>query len=305
QPETLQDAVLYFADEERCVEFVARLRWPDGVHCPRCKSTTVTWIAARRLWQCKGCRNQFSVKVGTIFEASPIRLSTWLPAVWLIASAKNGISSYELARLLGVTQKSAWLMLHRIRFAMRNGGIEQLSGEVEADEGFIGAKTCLMHKCERKAKGRGAVGKAVVMALLERHGDGWLTHVPDNRAETVQPIVRERVQPGSELLTDGLTSYAGLDDEYVHQVIDRAEASVRDNVHTSGIESFCILLMRMIKLVNINVEPFNLFRNLDELAFRFNTRKQPDAVRMADVVAAAERRRLTNKQLIRESAAAT
>ncbi len=302
RPTTLREAILYFADETRCVDFVAGLRWPDGVRCPRCASETVTRMASRPLWQCKGCRKQFSVKGGTIMEDSPIPLAKWLPAIWLIASAKNGISSYELARSVGVTQKSAWFMLHRIRLAMHNGGIDKFSGEVEADETYIGGKARFMHKGRRKAKGRGAVGKEVVMGLLVRHGEVWVSHVPDNRKETIQPAIRERVEPGSALFTDALKSYEGLDDEYVHQVINHAEEYVRDNVHTNGIENFWSLLKRAIRGTYVSVEPFHLFRYLDEQAFRFNTRKDRDVERMSQVVGSVAGRRLTYSDLIGESA---
>jgi transposase-like protein len=302
-PTTLLEAIKYFEDEARCVEFVAHLRWPNGVRCPRCDVDDVTWMASWMRWQCKGCRRQFSVKVGTIFEDSPIRLSKWLPAVWLIASAKNGISSYELGRAIGVTQKSAWFMLHRIRLAMQQGGIDKFSGEVEADETYIGGKARFMHKGKRKAKGRGTVGKAVVMGLLERHGEVWTGHVPDNTKETVQPIIRQHVEAGSEVFTDGLKSYDGIDDEYVHHVIDHAEAYVEGNVHTNGIENFWSLLKRTITGTYVSVEPFHLFRYLDEQAFRFNTRQDRDGGRMSKVVASISGRRLTYRQLIGESPA--
>jgi transposase-like protein len=303
QPKTLRDAILYFSDEARCVEYVAALRWPDGVRCPRCEAETVTWMPKPLRWQCnaKGCRKQFSVKVGTIMEDSPIPLSKWLPAIWLLASAKTGISSYELARLLGVQQKSAWFMLARIRLAMTQGSIDKFTGQVEADETYIGGKARFMHKGKRKAKGRGAVGKEVVMGLLERHGEVWVGHVADNAKDTLQPIVRERVESGADLFTDGLKSYAGLDDDYAHQVIDHAEKYVDGVVHTNGIENFWSLLKRSIRGTYVSVEPFHLFRYLDEQAYRFNTRKDKDAERVADVVGAIAGKRLTYKELIGES----
>ena len=138
QPSSLLEAIRYFSDLDVANDFVAQLRWPDGPFCPRCGCTEYSYVSTRRLWKCKGCKKQYSVKVGTIFEDSPIGLEKWLPAVWLLTVCKNGISSYELHRALGVTQKTAWFMLHRIRKAMQTGSFMKLSGEVEVDETFIG-----------------------------------------------------------------------------------------------------------------------------------------------------------------------
>src|SRR5438874_9453128 len=151
-PETLQEAICYFADEQKAHDFIVSLRWPDGVvKCPRCRSKDVSFISTRRIWKCKHCttKKQFSVKVGTVLEDSPIGLDKWLCGFWLIANAKNGISSYELHRSLGVTQKTAWFMLHRIRLAMQDGSIEKMKGTVEADETFIGGLRANMRKSKK------------------------------------------------------------------------------------------------------------------------------------------------------------
>lgn len=303
-PRTLQQAVLHFSDESTCVEFVARMRWPNGVSCPRCDSTNVTRLATRFLWQCKKCRRQFSVKVGTIFEDSPIPLAKWLPAVWLIASAKNGISSYEISRALDVTQKSAWFMLHRVRLAMQEGTFNRLSGQVEVDETFIGGKARFMHKNRRskKIKGTGGMGKAAVMGLLERHGpDGHSTvrarMVPTVRRRAFMPEIREHVTPGAEVFTDSLPSYKGLETEYIHKVIDHAESYAEGKVHTNGLENFWSLLKRSIKGTYVSVEPYHLFRYLDEQAYRFNTRHSDDARRFEGIVSTVSGRRLTYKGL--------
>ena len=179
-PKTLQEAILYFSDAETCHTFMEDLRWNDGAFCPHCESKEVTFFitsktkggTVRRLWQCrnKECKKQFSIKTGTVFVDSALGLEKWLPCVWLIVSAKNGISSYEIHRGLGVTQKTAWFMLQRIRTALNNGTFQKMSGEVEADETFIGGKAANMHKAEREKKivGRGATGKEIVMGLLDR-----------------------------------------------------------------------------------------------------------------------------------------
>src|SRR5687768_1002370 len=170
-PKTLQQAILYFSDAENCINFLSQMRWPDGVTCPICDGNKVSYLSTRRLWKCKACKKQFSVKVGSIMEDSPIGLDRWLAAIWLIANAKNGISSCELARSLGMTQKSAWFVLHRIRKAMQNGSLNKLSGFVEVDETYIGGKARNMHMSKRKHLGARDTGKIAVMGLLERSGE--------------------------------------------------------------------------------------------------------------------------------------
>jgi transposase-like protein len=233
EPTTLLEAIAYFSDPKVCLDFMVGMRWPDGVVCPTCGSREVTFLASRSLFQCrhKHPRRQFSVKVGTIFEDSPIGLDKWLPAIWMIANDKNGISSYELHRSLGVTQKTAWFMLHRIRLAMQAESFEKFSGEVEVDETFIGGKARFMHKDKREQKitGTGGVGKTAVMGLLERHGPDGHSRVragtvPDRRRATLVPAVEAHVEPGSEVMTDALTSYASLSETYIHEVIDHAES---------------------------------------------------------------------------------
>ena len=307
-PDTLMEAIRYFADPDVCLDFVAKLRWADGAAtCPTCGSKEVRFMASRRVWQCKErhARRQFSVKVGTIFEDSPLPLDKWLAAVWMIANDKNGISSYEISRGLGVTQKTAWFMLHRIRLAMQdpNSG-DGLSGHVEADETFIGGKARFMHKGKRAEKitGTGGMGKAAVMGLLQRHGpDGHSTVrasvIASRRRQALHAKVRENVVPGSTLYTDALASYSGLDAYYIHKVIDHAETYVEGTVHTNSLENFWSLLKRALRGTYVSVEPFHLFRYLDEEAMRFNTRKSPDAVRFQKVLGSVVGRRVTWNQL--------
>ncbi len=203
---------------DAATEYVASRRWPDGPVCPRCGLVDKKhyYLKTRRVWKCRSCKKQFSVKVGTIFEDSPIGLDKWLTAIWMLANCKNGVSSYELHRAIGVTQKTAWFMLHRIRAAMHTGTFEKLSGEVEADETFIGGKARNMHKKKREEKiqGRGSSGKVAVMGLLERHGEVRTRVVPDTKSRTLQVEVRENVEPGSAVYTDALRPYKGLDPEY-------------------------------------------------------------------------------------------
>jgi transposase-like protein len=256
------------------------------------------------MWECKGkhAKRQFSVKVGTIFEDSAIGLDKWLAAIWMIANAKNGVSSYEVARALGITQKSAWFMMHRIRLAM---DIEsnQFSGTVEVDETFVGGKARFMHKDKRdRLTGTGGADKTAVMGLLQRRVDAKSqvqTKVVENvRRYTLASEVRQRVATGSEIFTDALKSYNDLSQDYVHQVIDHATNYAKGQVHTNGIENFWSLLKRAIKGTYVNVEPCHLAQYVDEEAFRFNNRDVDDADRFQFVVNGITGKRLTYNQLI-------
>jgi transposase-like protein len=281
EPRTLQEAILYFADPKNCINYLAARRWKDGVVCPTCGSKNVAFLESRNLWQCKTRhpKAQFSIKVGTIFEDSAIGLDKWLLAMWQLANCKNGVSSYEIARAIGVSQKTAWFMLQRIRLAMqdeRRGG--KLGGEIEMDETWIGGKVRNMHKDrkERVMKGKtgGAVGKTAVHGILQRDGQVRLGVLGEDATYgNIMPRVWEHVETGAHLFTDEARQYFGLSAEYVHNVINHAEAYARGNVHTNGLENFWSLLKRGLGGTYISVEPFHLFRYMDEQAFRFNHRK--------------------------------
>jgi len=283
-PKTLQEAIQFFGDFENCRQFMIAVRWSDGkVRCPQCDSDKVTYLANARVYRCYGDhpKQKFSLKIGTVFEDSPIPLEKWLPAVWLLVSCKNGISSYEIAAALGITQKSAWFMMHRIRRAMQCGSFRKLggteSGGVEVDETFIGGKARNMHK-DRKARLTGRIDddKAVVVGFLERGGEVRTQIVDKRRKHNMQPLVREHVQAGAALYTDALKSYIGLDSDYEHQVIDHAVEYVHGRVHTNTLENFWSLVKRGLHGTYISVEPFHLFRYLDEQMFRYNNRKNMD-----------------------------
>ena len=215
-PTTLIEAIRSFSDLDVCTEFVAKLRWPNGPVCPRCGSTEYSYLNTRRVWKCKGCKKQYSVKLGTIFEDSPLGLDRWLPAVWLIANSKNGISSHELGRALGTTQKSAWFMLHRIRLAMQPGIFAKPDGEVEVDETYIGGKARNMqkHVRARKITGTGGKDKTAAVGVRQRGGEMRASLVPDRKRVTLHGHVREHVQPGATVYTDELESYSGLDRDF-------------------------------------------------------------------------------------------
>lgn len=306
-PETLQQAMIYFADQDRAHKFMCGLRWPDGVvKCPRCNSEDVAFISTRRIWKCKACKThqQFSIKVGTVMEDSPIKLDKWLCAFWLIANAKNGISSYEIMRALGVTQKTGWFLLHRIRLAMQRGlWGGKMNGTVEADETYIGAKARYMHKHRRTGVGDAGIKKTPIQGILERAKDGKpsrvvLKVVNTTRRPELCGNVREYVLKGSTVCTDALMSYDDLSRDYDRQIVDHLKAYVRGKVHTNGLENFWSLLKRCLKGTYVNVEPFHLFRYCDEQTFRFNERKDNDQGRFLSAVSGYVGKSLTYSKLI-------
>jgi transposase-like protein len=276
---TLQEAIVHFSDFENCRALMVQLRWPDGiVKCPHCGSPKVTYLAKTRVWKCYGGhkRPTFSLKTGTIFEDSPLGLDKWLAALWLVVNCKNGISSCEVARDLGVTQKSAWFMAHRLRYALKDGGFGLLSGEVEVDETFIGGLARNMHKWKRELKitGTGGKDKTPVMGFLQRGGKVKTEVIPNRKRKTLHGLVKGKVSAGAALYTDALASYDGLDSTFAHQVVDHAVEYVRGRVHTNGLENFWSLVKRGIKGTYVSVEPFHLFRYLDEQTYRYNNRKE-------------------------------
>lgn len=298
EPKTLQDAIVYFADPDNCVTYLVARRWPNGVVCPACGSQDVSYVASRRVWQCKTRhpKAQFSIKVGTIFEDSPITLDKWLLAMWMLANCKNGVSSYEIHRATGISQKSSWFMLQRIRLAMqdRNGGM--LSGEVEVDETFIGGKSRNMHASKRAEKitGTGGKDKTIAFGMVERGGKVRTAVVDRRSKKELQAKIREHVKAGSAIFSDELLSYEGLSADYKHAVINHAVEYVRENVHTNTMENFWSLVKRQLKGTYISVEPFHLFRYLDEQAFRYNNRRDmDDSERFDAVVSQVVGKRLT------------
>ena len=307
EPKTLMEAVQYFSDPDVTLKTIVELRWPDGVCCPTCASKDVRFLSTRRIWECKHKhpKKQFSAKVGTIFEDSPLGLDKWFVAIWQIANCKNGVSSYEIHRALGITQKSAWFMLHRIRLAMKAGSFEKMDGTVEVDETFVGglAKNMHKHKREQKIKGTGSAGKAVVMGILRRGTKKSSSKVKamvikNTDKETMHPIVREHVEPGSVLYTDTWAAYRGLAPDYQHEVVNHAVEYVRGSVHTNGAENFWSLIKRSIKGTYVSVEPFHLGRYLDEQSFRFNERELEDGGRFKNVLGSVTGKRITYRELI-------
>jgi transposase-like protein len=305
-PETLVEAIRYFGRPGVAREYLASLRWPDGAFCQKCGLTgaDVYFMASQERWKCRGCKTQWSVKAGTIMEDSAISLDKWLCAIWMVANCKNGISSYEIHRALGVTQKSAWFMLHRIRLAMKVGSLDAPfdgSGPFEADETYVSGKISNKHTRERKAyggPGNKGGAKAIVMGILERGGRVRAKVVPNSTGPTLRGEVRANLKPGATIYTDALPSYRGLEKDYFHDTVNHLETYVRGRVHTQGIENFWSLFKRAIHGTYVNVEPAHLDAYVDEEAFRFNERDRNDGQRHAMVAAAVGDKRLTYKELI-------
>jgi transposase-like protein len=284
-PRTLTDAIKFYSNSDNCIAYMVSKRWPDGVVvCPSCGRNDVTWLPSQQKWQCKSkhAKRQFSAKVGTIFEDSPIALEKWIVAVWMICNCKNGVSSYELSRVIGVTQKSAWFMLHRVRVAMKNETMgskvgSNEGGQVEADETFVGGIAKNMHRNRAKRYAEGHFGKTAVMGILDRDARQVRAKVvPNVKRETLQNEILENVKFGSRLYTDNAVVYDNLRSRYVHDVVTHTDEYVRGQVHTNGIENFWSLLKRGLKGTYVAVEPFHLERYVDEQVFRYNNRSTKD-----------------------------
>jgi transposase-like protein len=304
EPTSLQEAIVYFSNPANCHDYLVKRRWPHGVECPTCGCKEVRFLANQNRWWCpkEHSKQQFSLKTGTIYEESPLALAKWLTATWLITNCKNGVSSCEIARALNITQKSAWFMDHRIRVSFGMESPDKLTGHVEADETFIGGKARNMHAAKRAIRitGTGGKDKTAVMGILERSKDGTskvrTAVIPNRKKKAIQAEVRKHVEAGSALYSDALQSYNGLN-EFQHQVIDHAVQYVDGVVHTNGLENFWSLLKRGINGTYVSVEPFHLFRYLDEQAYRFNNRKMTDGERFDIAVRGIVGKRLTFDQL--------
>jgi transposase-like protein len=311
EPKTLQEAIVYFSDPQRCFEYAVQMRWLGGeVTCPRCNQSKHSFIKTRRLWFCYVCKKQFTLKVGTVMEDSPITLDKWMTAFWAVANCKNGISSHELGRMLGIGQESAWFMLHRIREAMKGSQMFKMGGgggPLEADETFVGGNPQKMHASRRlklKKALDGRSDKVPVFGILDRESRQVRAKVvPNVKRETLQNEILEHVGKGSTIYTDGWPGYVQLTAKaYVHETVNHIEEYVRGEVHTQGIDNFWALLKRGLRGTYVAVEPFHLDRYVTEQVFRYNNRATKnnqlnDADRFALVMSQVGGKRLTYAQL--------
>ncbi len=302
-PKTLIEAIKFFSDKENCRQFMISVRWADGVvRCPNCGSDNVIYMEKSNLYFCrmKHAKAKFSLKVGTVFEDSPIGLEKWLPASWMLSNCKNGISSYELHRALGVTQKTAWFMLHRIRVAMTDTTGKLGGGPIECDETFVGGKIKNMHKSRlqdgRKYQGQG--NKVVVMGMLERGGRVKAKVMAGRKKDHIDPVMTENVEAGSHIITDEFPTYSFLSTPYNREIINHAMEYVNGHVHTNGIENFWSLLKRSLGGTYISVEPFHLDAYVSEQVFRYNNRKDSDdSTRFASCIMGIQGKRLTYEEI--------
>jgi transposase-like protein len=313
EPTTLQEAIVYFSSPVNCREYMVARRWPNGVTCPKCGSANVLFLEKYNRWHCRDKHKapQFTLKTGTIFEDSPLGLDKWLTAMWMIVNCRNGVSSWEIHRALKITQKSAWFMDHRIRLALQQGSLVKIGGgmsEVEVDETFIGGKARNMHKDVKARRitskqGNSAKDKVLVMGMVERGGHVRTEIIEDRFTTTLRGNINKHVALGSFLYSDELQAYKGLKDEYAHEFVDHAERYVNGRVHTNGIENFWSLLKRGLNGTYVAVEPFHLFRYLDEQAFRYNHRKDErgnklnDGERFSIALSQIVGKRITYKEL--------
>jgi transposase-like protein len=312
QPMTLQQAIRFFGDEQVCINTVAKMRWPNGPVCPACGHTKHYYLKTQKRWKCRDCHKQFSVKLGTIFEDSPIGLDKWLVALWMLVNCRNGVSSYEVARALGITQKSAWFVLHRLRLAMQTSGNEPFGGKgqiVEADETFIGGRITNMHKVrqteirKKRAEFIGDIrtlNKATVMGILDRKlRKVRATVVKKVNKEALHTAIIPYIAEGSKIVTDEASLYRNIPKGYEHEFVNHMHSYVRGDVHTNGLENFWSLLKRGVKGTYVSVEPFHLFRYIDEQTFRYNNRKdeegevRPDGERFDIALSQIAGKRLT------------
>lgn len=305
EPHTLQEAILYFADPKNCREYLVTRRWPNGVECPRCGSKRVVFSEKFNRWQCGSHheRRQFTLKTGTIFEESPIGLDKWLTAMWMIVNCKNGVSSYELAKDLGITQKSAWFLVHRLREVMQESAASpKLSGEIEADETFVGGNVRNMHRNSKRsiqAKNEGNWGKTIVLGLLQRDGNVRTAVAPNRRKHHVHPNIIQNVEPGSKLYTDEFNAYDNLPPGFAREFVNHLRSYVEGHVHTNGMENFWSLLKRTLKGTYVSVDPAHLQAYVNEQMFRFNNRvEMKDADRFEVAVSQVVGKRLTWDVLI-------
>lgn len=295
---TLMQLVTAIPDEQAAIDHFTALRWEDGAFCPLCGSTRVYHFSDRKTHKCGDCRKRFSIKVGTIFEDSKIGLRKWLMAIWMLTSHKKGIASTTLARDIGVTQKTAWFMLHRLRHAAALASFTApLDGHVEVDETYVGGKASNRHKGDPK-NGPGTHGKTAVVGALQRGGRIEAAVIDRPDTATLDGFVHAVAAPGAVISTDEHSGYRHLGRSFEHGVVRHSAGEfARDGFHTNGIEGFWSLLKRQITGIHHYVSPKHLNRYVTESAWRFNLREMGEGERVNRLIIESSGR-LTYKELI-------
>ncbi len=292
-----------FKDEQTCRDYLAKLRWVNGkANCPYCKSKKVYKIENGKRFKCanKECHKKFSVTVGTIFENTKIPLRKWFIAIYLITSHKKGISSCQLARDLGITQKSAWFVLHRVREMLKEKLPQSLEGVVEIDETYVGGKQSNKHKSKRIGK-QGAHSKTPVVGLVQREGKVRSKAVESGKAKDVVPVMLKNVKPGAVVITDENGMYKNLNGYYQHHSVNHsAEEYVRGSIYTNTIEGYFSLLKRGIIGIYHHVSDKHLSRYLDEFNYRYNAKEDTQEERFAEAIFQSDGRRLKYENLIQK-----
>jgi len=299
-PETLLEIIPFFSNPTTCKRFVSELRWENGPQCPRCGSLNVCCLTTRPDMRCrmKGCKKSFSLKVGTIFEDSPLPLTKWLPAIWLIVNSKTGISSNEIAHAVGVTQGTGWFMMHRVREALRNDLVYKLSGEVEIDQAYVGGKAKNKHRSRSPFRRRLSTKESMtaIVGILQRRGEVRAKVIGDLRNSTIVPEIYRNVEDGTKVYTDGRCSHYWLKSKYEHETVLHKKEYARGNIHINTIENFWSHFKRTLGTY-IQIGPVHVERYLDEQAFRYNHRKDSDRERFIAAVSQNFGRRLTYTKL--------
>jgi transposase-like protein len=297
-PKSLLEAIRYYSSEVICVEFLSSLFWGDGEKCCiKCGSTAIYGMRTRPAFKCRDCKAQFSLKSGTVMHNSPLPITKWIPAVWMVVNCKNGVSSYEVARALLITQKSAWHVCHRIREAIAKDAGIKLSGSVEIDESYFGGIEKNRH-AKAKRDLAGGNGKTIVFGAVERGGRVQARVIEDTHARTLQNQVLATVKIGSTVYSDSEASYSALGIVYDHSSVNHKIGQyAKGKVHSNTIENYWSLVKRALKGTYIHVEPYHLDRYLDEQGFRYDNRKDNDSGRFIKATSLLFGKRLTYAEL--------
>lgn len=302
---SLPDLFKAFPDDATALRHFESIHWRDGAFCPYCKGKRVMHFKDGKTHKCSDCRKRFSIRTGTIFEETKLGMHIWFGAIWLLLNRPKGIASTQLATDLAITQKSAWFVLHRLRYASRTRSFSRpLAGKVEADETYVGGKRANMHKARQEKIGVGGDGKTIVMGVMQRADDDnpaevRAAKIRNTAVATIQGVVRENVALGARVMTDAAYAYRGLNGDYIHEYVNHARGEyARGDVHSNSIEGFWSLFKRQYHGTHHYMSPKHLDRYLDEACYRWNRRDTHKSERVDDLLERVAGLRLTYNELI-------